>query len=48
MGTTVRRLYLDELSETMFWGGLNRLILSEFLTIAIEAARTWTNLSVGG
>jgi hypothetical protein len=47
MGTTVRRLYLDDLSETMFWGGLNRLVLSESLAIVFEAG-TGSELKVTG
>jgi len=35
MGTAVRRLYLDDLSETMFWSGINRVVLSEVLTLAL-------------
>lgn len=35
LGTLIRRLYLIDLTEQVFWGGMNRLLLSVGLAIAI-------------
>ena len=38
MGTTVRRLYLNDLSEHVFWSSINRLLLSLGLAVVISTA----------
>lgn len=47
MGTMVRRLYLSDVTENVFWGGINRLLLS--MGVAIVAASGLANtLQPGG
>lgn len=38
LGTTVRRLYVSDLTKNIFWSGLNRLILSASLAVVISTA----------
>jgi len=43
MGTMVRRLYLSDLTENVFWGGINRLLLSMGVAIVLASGleATW-------
>ena len=52
LGTMVRRLYLADINEQVFWGAVNRLLLSMGLALVImksgiEGAKPWLYFSIG-
>ena len=43
LGTMVRRLYLADINEQVFWGAVNRLLLSMGLALVIMRSFDWGN-----